>query len=162
MTRIRDVVETTTVPTFSTLVELLKRSSINPEVYTTRRSKLQELVYCDPPMYHSVINTITWARGEYGGMFSVRLAKVSRDGEDNRETKNWIFHICTHCTAVGGWGSVAERMLSQQQQPPVRINMGISNESTECLRCIHRLHPQNRTWYQKCGCFASHIQYTRN
>jgi len=36
MTWIRDVIEAKTVPTFSTLVEHLKRSSINPEVYVTR------------------------------------------------------------------------------------------------------------------------------
>ena len=110
-------------------------------------------------MFHGMINTITWARGKYRGMLSVKLAKVSKDGEQRSQELN-ISHLYSFIAAVGGWRSDSERMLSPQQHPPVRSNIGvISNESTECLKCIPRLHPQNMIRSVH-GRLASHIEST--
>ena len=47
-----------------------------------------------------------------------------------------ISHLYRLITAAGGQGSEAEKMLSQQQHPPVRINTGIFNNTIAHLRCI--------------------------
>ena len=44
-------------------------------------------------------------------------------------------------TAAGGQGSEAEKMLSKQQHPPVRIHTGIFHNTIAHLRYITRLYP---------------------
>ena len=52
-----------------------------------------------------------------------------------------ISHLYRLITAAGGQGSEAEKMLSKQQHPPVRIHTGIFHNTIAHLRYITRLYP---------------------